>query len=173
MKKILAVALAIVMMFAVCVPAFAAGEQTIAKADVDAGNPSKDVQVYTLTTDETGEDAYTYSVTIPAEIPVAWGDTSAQDAGYTVTSQLLLGASLTVNVVANDEGLMTAAGTTATLTYALANGGETTFAEVNDAAAPAAQPTVTIADFSGVPLTQYTGTMTYTVTYNAPAVVEP
>lgn len=173
MKKILAIALALVMMFAVCVPAFAAGEQTIAKADVDAGNPSKDVQVYTKTTDKDDQDAYTYSVKFPAEIPVAWGDTSAQNADYFVTSQLLLGAKLTVTVAANDEGVMTAAGTTATLTYALANGGATEFGEVNDNAEPAAQPTVTIADFSGVPLTQYTGTMTYTVAYTAPAVVEP
>lgn len=184
MKKILSVVLAVVMLFAVFVPAFAAGEettaeettavettasdQTIAKADVDAGNPSKEVQVYTKTTKDTGEDAYTYTVTIPADIQIGWGDTTAQDASYKVTSQLLLGAKLVVGVAANNGGNMTNPGTAKYLNFSLANGGNSTFAEVNNEAAPSAAPTVTVANFSGVPIAEYTGTLIYTVTYVAP-----
>lgn len=39
-----------------------------------------------------------YTVTIPAEISVAWNDTAAQNASYTVDSQLNLGAKLKVSV---------------------------------------------------------------------------
>lgn len=171
MKKVLSAVLAVVMLFAVCVPAFAAGTQTIEKADVEANDPkeaSKEVQVYTKTTDENDQNAYTYTVTIPADIQIAWGDTTAQDASYKVTSQLLLGAKLVVGVTANNSGSMTNPGTDKFLTFALSNGGNANFGEVNNDAAPAAAPAVTVANFSGVPIAEYTGTLTYTVTYVAP-----
>lgn len=175
MKKILSVVLAVVMLFAVCVPAFAAGTQEINK---DTPVPVENKQtatadVFTKTTKDTGEDAYTYSVTIPAEIQIGWGDTTAQDASYKVTSQLLLGAKLVVGVAANNGGNMTNPGTEKYLNFSLANGGNTNFAEVNNDAAPAAAPTVTVANFSGVPIAEYTGTLTYTVTYVKPANVTP
>ena len=86
-----------------------------------------------------------------------------------MTSQLLLGASLDVSVAANNGGKMTNENTASTLTYTLTNGGSTHFAEVNNAAAPAAQPAVSIASYDNVPIAVYTGTLTYSVTYNAPA----
>lgn len=60
---------------------------------------------------------------------------------------------------------MTNAGTASTLTFTVANGEEVVYNEVNNAVDSAT--TVTIADFSGVPIAEYTGTMTYTVTYTA------
>ena len=59
---------------------------------------------------------------------------------------------------------MTASGTTSTLTFTVAGGDEAVYNEVNDGAT-ASGTTVTIADFSGVPIAEYVGTMTYTVEY--------
>lgn len=170
MKKIISVLLAVAMLAALTVPAFAA-DITISKDEPAAGPDGAQtatVDVVTKTTNTEGADAYTYSVTFPASFEFAWGDTAAKDATYTVTSQLLLGASLDVSVAANNGGKMTNENTASTLTYTLTNGGSAHFAEVNNSAAPTAQPTVSIASYAGVPIAVYTGTLTYTVTYNAP-----
>ena len=170
MKKIISVLLAVAMLAALTVPAFAA-DITISKDEPAAGPDGAQtatVDVVTKTTNTEGADAYTYSVTFPASFEFAWGDTAAKDATYTVTSQLLLGASLDVSVAANNGGKMTNENTASTLTYTLTNGGSAHFAEVNNSAAPATHPTVSIASYAGVPIAVYTGTLTYTVTYNAP-----
>ena len=162
MKKIISVLLAVAMLAALTVPAFAA------EITKDSAEQSAKVDVVTKTTNTDGADAYTYSVTFPASFEFAWGDTAAKDATYTVTSQLLLGASLDVSVAANNGGKMTNENTASTLTYTLTNGGSTHFTEVNNSAAPTAQPAVSIASYDNVPIAVYTGTLTYTVTYNAP-----
>ena len=162
MKKIISVLLAVAMLAALTVPAFAA------EITKDSAEQSATIDVVTKTTNTDGADAYTYSVTFPASFEFDWGDTAAKDATYTVTSQLLLGASLDVSVAANNGGKMTNENTASTLTYTLTNGGSTHFAEVNNSAAPATHPTVSIASYAGVPIAVYTGTLTYTVTYNAP-----
>lgn len=162
MKKIISVLLAVAMLAALTVPAFAA------EITKDSAEQSAKVDVVTKTTNTDGEDAYTYTVTIPASFEFDWGDTAAKDATYTVTSQLLLGASLKVSVATDNGGKMTNENTASTLTYTLANGGEETFTEVNNSAEPTAKPTVSIASYAGVPIAVYTGTLTYTVTYNAP-----
>ena len=163
MKKIISVLLAVAMLAALTVPAFAA------EITKDSAEQSATIDVVTKTTNTDGADAYTYSVTFPASFEFAWGDTAAKDATYTVTSQLLLGASLDVSVAANNGGKMTNENTASTLTYTLTNGGSTHFTEVNNSAAPTAQPTVSIASYDNVPIAVYTGTLTYSVTYNAPA----
>ena len=162
MKKIISVLLAVAMLAALTVPAFAA------EITKDSAEQSATIDVVTKTTNTDGADAYTYSVTFPASFEFAWGDTAAKDATYTVTSQLLLGASLDVSVAADNGGKMTNESTASTLTYTLTNGGSAHFAEVNNDAAPATHPTVSIASYAGVPIAVYTGTLTYTVTYNAP-----
>lgn len=164
MKKLLSIALAVVMMFAICVPAFATDitKDTAQSASAD---------VVTKDTKEDGTDAYYYTITFPASTEIAWGDTAEKGISYSVTSQLLLGASLDVSVAADNSGLMTNANTTKTLTYTLSGGAVENFAEVNDAEAPATAVTVAVEDFSGVPVAAYAGTVTYTVVYNAPATV--
>lgn len=162
MKKIISVLLAVAMLAALTVPAFAA------EITKDSAEQSATVDVVTKTTNTDGADAYTYSVTFPASFEFDWGDTAAKDATYTVTSQLLLGASLDVSVATNNGGQMTNADTASTLTYTLTNGGSTHFAEVNNSAAPTAQPAVSIASYDNVPIAVYKGTLTYSVTYNAP-----
>lgn len=162
MKKVISIILAVMMLASICVPVFAA-DITINKDTPAPQTAAPDVKTKLTKTD--GSDAYTYTVTIPASVEVAWGDTTAQDAKYTVTSQLKLGDTLKVKAEANDGGKMTNAGTASTLTFAVANGEEVVYNEVNNAVN--SDTTVTIADFSGVPIAEYAGTMTYTVTYTA------
>lgn len=167
MKKIIAIVMALIMMMVVTVPAFAAEitNDTAQTSSVDV------VTTFDETTD------WSYTVTIPAGVTVAWNDTSAQDMTYSVESQLLIGASLKVSVVADNGGTMTATGTTDTLTFTVAGGDEVEFGPVNPANTTApnvvggTNASVSIADFSGKAVGAYTGTLTYTVTYVAPATV--
>ena len=166
MKKIISIALALVMMMAICVPAFAEtavlGENTV---NVET--------TYDATTDAS------YTVTIPATISVVWGDeTTTYDASYSVTSQLLVGASVNVDVAYDadtddtNNGVMTNADTTATLKYTLTGVGETTFTGVNNGTKASnmggTDATITVAGFDAAPVGVYTGKITYTVEYVAP-----
>ena len=157
MKKIVSILLAVMMIAAIAVPSFAA---TITK-DSDK---TADVQVKTKTTDKNDSDPETYTVTIPAEITVAWNDTAAQDASYTVDSQLKLGAKLKVSAAAKDAGKMTNAATDKFLTFTVAGGDVAEYPELNNAVK--SSTTVTIADFNA-PIAEYIGYMTYTVEYVA------
>ena len=160
MKKILAVVMALTMLFALCVPAFAADPNPITKGTAQSG--SIDVITTYLPSDET------YSVSYPAAVNVAWGDTAPQDAKYTVTSALQIGAKITVSAAENAGGKMTATGTADTLTFSVQNGAAQEFTGAN--AAVNSDTKVIISDFSGAAVGEYTGTMTYTVvyTYTAP-----
>lgn len=159
MKKIVSILLAVMMIAAIAVPSFAA---TITK---ESDPKTADVQVKTKTTDKENNDPENYTVTIPAEITVAWNDTAAQDASYTVDSQLKLGAKLKVSAVAENAGKMTnAAATDKFLTFTVAGGEVAEYPELNNAVKSAT--TVTIADFNA-PIAEYVGHMTYTVEYVA------
>lgn len=159
MKKIVSILLAVMMIAAIAVPSFAA---TITK---ESDPKTADVQVKTKTTDKDNNDPENYTVTIPAEITVAWNDTTAQDASYTVDSQLKLGAKLKVSAAANDAGKMTnAAATDKFLTFTVAGGDVAEYTELNNAVK--SSTTVTIADFNA-PIAEYVGHMTYTVEYVA------
>lgn len=158
MKKILAVVMALTMLFALCVPSFAADPNPITKDTAQSG--SIDVITTYVASDET------YSVSYPAAVNVAWGDTAPQDAKYTVTSALQIGAKITVSAAENAGGKMTATGTADTLTFSVQNGAAQEFTGAN--AAVNSATTVTISDFSGAAVGEYTGTMTYTVVYTAP-----
>ncbi len=158
MKKIIAIVMALVMMMAVAVPAFAAD---IKKGDT---NQSGTATVATTTSDT---DA-TYTVTYPAATTIAWGDTNAVNVNYSVTSQLPIGATLKVSVAADNGGKMTSTNAPDyELTYALTGGAEETFAEINNNVAPTTDVTVAIADFSKAVPDVYQGTLTYTVAYTA------
>ncbi len=167
MKKVISIALALVMMLAVCIPSFATDitQDTEQTANAD---------VVTKTTDESDQNVESYKVTIPASVTIPWGKTEAVEAPYTVKTQLLLGAKLKVSVTANNSGAMTATGTDKTLTYTLTNGDAVEFGDLcAEGTAPATQPAVSIADFSAAPIAEYTGTMTYTVEYVAPVSPTP
>ena len=127
MKKIVSILLAVMMIAAIAVPSFAA---TITK---ESDPKTADVQVKTKTTDKENNDPENYTVTIPAEITVAWNDTAAQDASYTVDSQLKLGAKLKVSAVAENAGKMTNAATDKFLTFTVAGGDVAEYSELNNA----------------------------------------
>lgn len=161
MKKIVSILLAVMMIAAIAVPSFAVDPITI----TEKSDPkTAEVQVMTKTTDKENNDPENYTVTIPAEITVAWNDTAAQDASYTVDSQLKLGAKLKVSAAANDAGKMTNAATDKFLTFTVAGGDVAEYSELNTAVKSAT--TVTIADFNA-PIAEYVGHMTYTVEYVA------
>ncbi len=169
MKKIIAIAMAIVMMMAIAVPAFAAGANPVTQETADQYGTA---DVYTKTTNANGEDVWSYTVTIPADLEISWGDTGEKDMTYSVESQLLIGATLTVSVTGN--GTMSATGTTETLAYTLTGGDAVEFSAVNAAGTTAPGVTggenvkVAITSFDGKPVGAYRDTLTFTVVYEAP-----
>lgn len=165
MKKILAMAMAIVMMMAVAVPAFAAIDKDTTKED--DGSQLGKVTVATITDDT---DA-TYTVTYPANFTFEWDDVATQDANYSVTSQLPIGDKLTVSVAADNGGKMTSTTAAAySLTYTLAGGiAAKDFSEINNGEGPDEAITIGIAQAQydqAVPAV-YQGTVTYKVVYTA------
>lgn len=94
MKKVLSVALALVMLFAVCVPAFAVN--TITDKTENTGTSI----VKTDTVKENGESGENYSVVIPANTTIPWGEAST-DLTYTVEAHLGYGKKLHVSVAGN------------------------------------------------------------------------
>ncbi|MDO4154258.1 MAG: hypothetical protein Q4E21_05335 [Clostridia bacterium] len=131
------------------------------------GNPvldkSGNVLRKAITVTYAAEDSY--AVTYPAEVQIAWQDTSEHTAGYTVKSSLAAGASLSVSAAANDSGQMTNVNTADTLQMIVSNGGATAFSGENTAATPAIQPSVHVETFDNKAVGRYTGTVKYTVTY--------
>ncbi len=96
MKKILAIAMAIVMMMAIAVPAFAAD---LSAKDTDSG----EVIITTSTDKADGTDGDWYLVTIPANTTIAWGETKTALTGtFAVETHLLYGKTLDVNVTSAD-----------------------------------------------------------------------
>lgn len=160
MKKIIAIAMALVMMMAIAVPAFA----TDITKDTAQSNQA------TVATTTSDADA-TYTVTFPASTTIAWGDTAAKDVAYTVTSQLPIGATLKVSVAADNNGKMTSTNAPDyELVYTLTGDAEATFEEINNGAKASdvggTDATVAIADFSQAVPDVYQGTLTYTVVYD-------
>ncbi len=94
MKKILSIAMALVMMLAICVPAFAAD---LSVKDTDSG----DVIITTSTDKADGTDGDWYVVTIPADTTIAWGAESTE-LKYSAETHLLYGKSLDVKVTSAD-----------------------------------------------------------------------
>lgn len=99
MKKLLAVVLALVMMFAVCVPAFATvttnGNNIVVTGEEN--EPQQEANAYVYTTDELPAGDHAYTVTIPAETPITW-KSEYTPFTYTVAAQLPLGKRLQLAV---------------------------------------------------------------------------
>ena len=158
MKKILAIAMAIVMMMAIAVPAFATIEYN------DGTGAGTDTIIETLTTKEDGTDPTWYTVTIPASQTIYWEATSTT-ISYDINSQLATDDFVKVSVADADGAyLMTKDGSNATLAYVIADDDKayTASAEV----VVDEKDTVTIdttgANWAGVPVDAYTDTLTFT-----------
>ena len=157
MKKILAIAMALVMMMAICVPAFA--------AVTGGSNAGNDTIISTDTLkDEDGDgvgetDPSWYTVTIPATQTLPWEATST-DIEYAVASQLKTGKAVKVTVADDDAAYkMTCAG--GELAYSLDNATFTAPSAVYD---NTTSVTVKVAldDWKSVAIDSYTDTLTFT-----------
>lgn len=154
MKKVLSLALALVMMFAVCIPAFA--------IDLDAGTPAGNTQVLVDGISDMGEGSYT--VTIPAEVKIPWGKTTA-DVGYSVFCQLQTGKLVKVTVSSADGGVMKNPAKTATLKYSLSDTTYTTTESVILEASPETsivKVNIPTANWEKASIDNYSGTLTFT-----------
>lgn len=176
MKRIIAIAMAVVMMMAIAVPAFAAGANPVTKETTDQYGTA---DVYTTFDEKTD---WSYTVTIPANLEISWGDKEAKNMTYKVESQLLIGATLTVSVAGSGE--MSATGTTEKLAYTLTGGDAVEFPAVNAANTTGVNADgtgivdgenvkVAITTFDGKPVGAYRDTLTFTVEYEAPTAVTP
>ncbi len=154
MKKILALAMALVMMMAIAVPAFAA-------------NPIKETGEQTgeslVKTDTSAVGAGSYTVSYPAEIVIPW-NSATYNAEYTVETQLAVGKTLNVAVAdktsTNLTGTMTAAGTADTLSYTLSGDVSVDYDEVSNETETL---TFTVADWNKT-IAEYAGYVTFTAT---------
>lgn len=163
MKKLISAVLALAMIASLGLTAFADNPIT------NESDPKKaNVVVKTII-----DDDETYSVAIPADLEIEWGDSTVKDMNPQVTSQLKLGAKLTVTVTDEDDGKkLKNAGYAAGLDYT-PTGLDTpyTFNEINTDAIPnstANTVSVQVPDFTGVPIAVYQTTLTYTVEYVPP-----
>lgn len=160
MKKTLSILLAIAMIATLCITAFAATDPvTITETTPE---PQKgDIIVKTVIDDAEAS----YSVTIPADLSIKWGDTAAYNRDYAVTSQLFDGDTLTVSATAADDALMNGDDALAYTPTGL--DAETVFTGVNEDAAPDTAITIKVPDFSQNAIAVYQTTLTYTAVYVA------
>ena len=147
MKKVISVLLAVMMLAALMVPAFAA---TLTQ-DQNSGGAT----VKTDTSPVTGDG--TYTVTYEAEISVPWNSTAAVSSNYTVETHLKTDKQLLVT--ATSDGIMTY--NALELPYTL--GGDTAYtAGAAETATKAITVTVAQSAWDEAPIAEYEGRITYT-----------
>lgn len=151
MKKIIAIVMALVMMMAIAVPAFAAVE--------GGSNSGSDTIITTKTTKEDGSDPVWYTVTIPATQEIFWEATTT-DIEYVINSQLATDDFVRVTVAGS--GLLKKDGSTATLAYSIADVEYTATAEVVVDEADTVTIDTTNAAWATVPVDKYSDTLTFT-----------
>lgn len=155
MKKVVSVLMAVAMLAALMVPAFA----------LDQNTPKGDVIVKTDTEMADGQDARRYTVTIPADTVIAWGAEKTDLTGYTAEAHLAYGEKLSVTVSGNGNMVYEPeAGTTLALPYTLE--GDTAY----ESAGPVVYPVATLAlsvnitadDWNAAVVGEYQDTLTFT-----------
>lgn len=165
MKKILAVVLSVIMLFAVCVPAFAVHTIT------DSSAQTADSKLSTSTQKEDGTEGASYVVTIPAETTIPW-EKAKTLFSYGVKTQLESGKRLAISAESQSgrNVLVDAAGENELpYTFSRTNGGEaietlsyTTETEVVDTNRTFNIDIATAA-WQAVPVNVYSGSLTFTV----------
>ncbi len=159
MKKILSIAVAVLMIAAICVPCFAA---TIDKTTPDGkGTAQVKTDISAVT------DNGTFVVTIPAEMPIPWNTAntdSSKDFTYSVESQLKTGKLIQVDVAQNSANMTSASG--ATLAYTITGDitAVKTTAPVVAAGAFVKTVTVNVAGtaWANAAIDEYSDTLTFT-----------
>ena len=153
MKKVISVLMAVAMLAALMVPAFA-----LTEAD---GNPASDTAEVKTNYDNLEATGGYYTVTYPAETTIAWGtvDTTIK---YNVSTQLIPTATLTVTV-AQDNAAMKSADETE-LPYTLSGDTEVTGIAPFVSEEKLLNINITDANWKSVPVDDYSDTLTFTAT---------
>lgn len=158
MKKVLSLVLAVALMLAVCVPAFA--------ADITTDGGTGTTIIKTATTTSGGDDARSFTVTVPADQEIPWGAAS-YDVSYAVETHLAYGETLAVSVK-GVQGYMSyspEAGVELPLPYALMGEGvdyETAEPNVYPAVTVPLNVVVTEEDWNEAVIGTYSDTLTFT-----------
>lgn len=157
MKKILAIVLALVMLLAVSVPAFAADVTITDESDPKTG----EAVVRTSTQNEDGEEAAGFTVSIPAENIVPW-DATSTDFQYTVTSQLAPNKAVRVDVDDPTGDLLMTDANGLTLAYWIQNSFAVMDGPVVDAQACTFTVCVDSEAWNAAPVSEYSDTLLFT-----------
>ena len=161
MKKIMAIVMAIVMMMAIAVPAFAADTPVdLKEKNTDAG----DVIITTSTDKADGTDGDWYLVTIPADTTIAWGEEKTA-LNYSVETHLLYGKTLDVDVTSADYIMTYApeANVALNLAFALTGDVDANFATVTyPAVEKAISVDITADAWNNAVVGEYADTLTFT-----------
>lgn len=152
MKKIVSVLLAVMMLFAVTVPAFA-GEITEESSPASGSTPVK-----TNYDDLEASGGY-YTVTYPAVIDVKWGAEQTAET-YDVETQLIPGATLNVTVASVNSAMKNAGGTQQ-LPYTVTGDTNAEGIAAFASETKTIQINVTAADWENVPIEEYTDNLTF------------
>ncbi len=156
MKKVISLVMALVMMMAIMVPAFA--------AELNATTQSGTAQVVTDTSAITGDG--TYTVTYPATMNIVW-NTVTTNFSYSVDSNLRTGKCVQVVVADTGDGLNMLNATNATLAYTLTG---TTTAKTTSPVVTAENATFTYSivveesAWNAAAIDTYSDTLTFTST---------
>lgn len=151
MKKVISVLMAVAMLAALMVPAFA-----LTEAD---GNPASDTAEVKTNYDNLKATGGYYTVTFPAETKIAWGtvDTTIQ---YNVTTQLIPTATLNVTVKQDNAAMKSADETE--LPYTLSGDTEVTGIAPFVSEEKSLNINITDANWKSVPVDDYSDTLTFT-----------
>lgn len=114
MKKFISLVLALVMMLAVCVPAFAANTKKITNETVNSAT----TLVKTSTLKEDGSSGESFTVILPSDASIPWGKETATNMNYSVEAHLGYGKKLSVKVTGNNK-MALAEDANETITYSL------------------------------------------------------
>ena len=150
MKKIISVALALVMMMAICLPAFATQE-------IISPNQTGESTVKVDGVADKGEG--TYTVTIPASVNLTWGDTT-KSGEYLITSQVQTDKRVMVTLV-KEKDLTNAANETIEFAVADATTGVAEKAVVSDER-HTFNLTIDASEWTTASIASYEGTITFT-----------
>lgn len=152
MKKVISVLMAVAMLAALMVPAFAVDKT------LDENTASDTAEVKTNYDNLEATGGY-YTVTFPAETTIAWGtvDTTIK---YTISTQLIPTATLTVTV-AQDNAAMKSADETE-LPYTLSGDTEVTGIAPFVSEEKSLNINITDANWKSVPVDDYSDTLTFT-----------